>query len=129
MPTIHVQLTRTPSLQSDQSFQQVIVALGFSMPSELFVIIRSPRDPSQPSGATRENLSHIATPAELLNLPINNPLPGNFYFRTTTLSQVFHTRAEADDAWLAIQADVRSLVHAMILNAEGMAPTTVDITG
>lgn len=124
-----VSMTRTPQRAANQSFQQTVAATGTEMASTIFVLRRSPADPTRPGGAVVDRFDHVASPAELEALPISAPLAGQSTWRVASFAKTYATQDDADDHWDALLEEVGALVRALNQADNLGDPETVVVTG
>lgn len=108
-----VKLSPSGQTVPDQGYRLVIEAVEANLMDPAFFVMRRYVSNSQ-TGATQDLFDHIATPTELITLPVDEPTSAsdNLY-RTATLDQTWANEATADAAWQAIQSDVTLLKNAL----------------
>lgn len=93
----------------------VTASAAAGLANEVFLHQRLPVDPQAPSGPQADELAGVCTPADLAELPVNNPSPGASpsLFRRSSLDVVLRSQKEADDLWSRLKKDVTALLVAL----------------
>jgi hypothetical protein len=102
--------------QNGESFGysvQIIASGAVGMPNEVFVEHQRPLNPLCPTAPLVSDFWGVATTSELVDLPINAPLPGQFLYRVANVSIVYPSQVQADASWQGIETQVQSLINAL----------------
>ena len=81
------------------------------MDNEVFLYLRGTVNPE--TGALADRFSNVCSPPDMAEYPIDGPVGQPPFYRRSTVDLVFRSRAEAEDCWVAIQAEVQSLIDSL----------------
>ena len=131
--TISIRLTRSSQQPHDVGnlqgyFFTVTAHDAVGMPNEIFRMYQKPLDPI--AGTRTSQFNGIATPTELTSLPINAPVPPNYYYyRVASFDVVYENVPFGDLTWETIKKDTQALVDSLIAGQVLAIGETVVIHG
>lgn len=105
------------------------VTTGDDTATELFVKQRRAKQFVTPTDTSFEDVFvAVATPAQIQDLPVSSPLPGNSFFRSNIITLVAENAALLDDAVNIILAEISTLLENLEAQEELVTTTTYTIT-
>jgi hypothetical protein len=113
--TLHRSAQQILNLGAVQGYRLTVTAENpVDMPSEIFRMILRPLDPIAQTQTPQ--FDGVCSIADLSTLPINAPIPPDNRYRVNTISVIYYTGVEGDDAWNKIKAHTADLVRSLNLN-------------
>jgi hypothetical protein len=94
---------------------QVTASAGVGVSPAVFRFLRRPINPASYDDGEVDEFNGLCTVEEMASLPLNNPGTSDDppFCRKTSIDLIFATQEEAEETWLAIKADVRTLLQAL----------------
>jgi hypothetical protein len=131
MATHSIQLTRSAQLPHNvgnlQGYRFTVTAHdAVGMPNEVFRMYEQPLDPI---AQTRTPVyDGISLPSELVNLPINAPVPPQYHYRVASIDVDYNSTIAGEAAWESIKLDVDLLVKSLAASDLLLVEETVQYT-
>lgn len=95
-----------------QGYRYTVTAQNaVDMPNEIFRMFNRPLDPT--IGTVVSEFNGICSPGDLVDLPINAPIPPEIRFRVAFIDLTFRDPSEGEAQWDSIKFETRELVRSL----------------